>query len=133
MQLIWALDHGLQRTSKRMKRLTGVTGPQRLVLRILARLQRCSPGTIAKTLHVHPSTLTGVLRRLESEGLIVRRQDAADHRRALLQITAKGRRVSSATAGTVEGAVRRVLNTTPSGRLESARLLLERLAGALSA
>jgi MarR family transcriptional regulator, organic hydroperoxide resistance regulator len=35
MQLLWAVDHGLQRASKGMLRRLGVTGPQRLALRLI--------------------------------------------------------------------------------------------------
>ena len=35
LRLLWELDHALQRRSKRMARALGLTGPQRLVLRIV--------------------------------------------------------------------------------------------------
>src|SRR5664279_719632 len=37
MRLIWALDHGLQSLSKRMQATLGLTGPQRVALRVLGR------------------------------------------------------------------------------------------------
>ena len=33
MRLLWAVDHALQSTSKRMESTFGLTGPQRLVVR----------------------------------------------------------------------------------------------------
>ena len=38
MQRLWALDHSLQAASKRMETTMGVTGPQRLVIRVLDRI-----------------------------------------------------------------------------------------------
>ena len=38
LRLVWAVDHALQTTSKRMARSLGVTGPQRLVVRIVGRV-----------------------------------------------------------------------------------------------
>ena len=35
MRLLWSVEHGLQSTSKRMEATLGITGPQRLVLRIV--------------------------------------------------------------------------------------------------
>src|ERR1043166_1406830 len=35
MRAVWALDHALRSRSKRMKREIGLTGPQRLVLRLV--------------------------------------------------------------------------------------------------
>ena len=61
MRTLWALDHGLQLRSKRMERHLGITGPQRLVLRIVGRFPGISAGEVASIMEVHPSTLTGVL------------------------------------------------------------------------
>src|SRR5580704_311880 len=66
LKLLWALDHGLQTASRDMERRLGVTGPQRMVIRIVGRFPGISAGELASVLHVHPSTLTGVLRRLET-------------------------------------------------------------------
>ena len=37
-------------------------------------------------MHVHPSTLTGILKRLERQGLVERRADPRDGRRALFGV-----------------------------------------------
>jgi DNA-binding MarR family transcriptional regulator len=131
MRMIWAVDHALQKTSKRMKSTIGVTGPQRLVVRIIARFPGIPANLVAQLLHVHPSTLTGILKRLERQGLIRRRPDPRDRRRAFLGITAKGRRIDAAGAGTVEAAVERVISQAPREKLESAREILMRLASEL--
>ena len=55
MQLLWAVAHGLERASKRMTREIGVTGPQRLVLRVAGLRPGLSAGHLAAILHVHPS------------------------------------------------------------------------------
>ena len=109
LRALWALDHALQSASKRMETKLGVTGPQRLVVRMIGRFPGISAGELAEFLHVHPSTLTGVLKRLEQRGLVKRRADPADARRALLELSAKGRRVDATRAGTVEAAARRAL------------------------
>jgi DNA-binding MarR family transcriptional regulator len=131
MRLIWALDHALQKASKRMRSTIGVTGPQRLVIRIVARFPGIPAGQIAQLLHIHPSTLTGVLKRLERQGLVRRRPDPKDRRRAFLGITEKGRRIDAVGAGTVEAAVQRVLSETPRSKVTNAREILIALAEAL--
>jgi MarR family transcriptional regulator, organic hydroperoxide resistance regulator len=123
MQLLWAVDHGLQAVSKRMQRTLGVTGPQRLVVRVLGRLPGVSAGEVAAILHVHPSTLTGVLRRLEADGLVTRHADRADRRRTVLHLTAKGRRIDTVQVGTVEAAVRSALVGASRERVAASRLL----------
>lgn len=109
MRLIWALDHGLQSTSKRMVATLGITGPQRLVLRIVGQFPGASAGEVASILHLHPSTLSGVFKRLQARGLLTRDADPADARRARLQLTPLGQALNRTRAGTVEAAVRRVL------------------------
>ncbi|MGH9409800.1 MAG: MarR family winged helix-turn-helix transcriptional regulator, partial [Vicinamibacterales bacterium] len=70
MQVLWAVVHGIERASKRMGGEIGITGPQRLVLRIVGLSPGVSAGALAATLHVHPSTLTGVVQRLEAQRLL---------------------------------------------------------------
>jgi len=84
MRLLWGVDHALQRASKHMARSLGVTGPQRLVIRIIGRSPGISAGLLARILHVHPSTLTGVIERLERHALLRRRHDPTDGRRVPL-------------------------------------------------
>lgn len=121
MRALWALDHALQSASKRMEAQLGVTAPQRLVIRIVGRFPRLSAGEVAEILHLHPSTLTGILRRLEERGMLGRRADPADARRALLKLTAKGRSVDGLKNGTVETAVRRALRRLPENAVRAAR------------
>jgi DNA-binding MarR family transcriptional regulator len=113
MRMLWALDHALQSASKRMEATFGLTGPQRLVVRIVGRFPGIAAGRVAGILHVHPSTLTGILKRLEARAVLQRRPDPRDARRALFVLTAKGRKLDTVRTGTVEQAVRRVLGKDP--------------------
>lgn len=131
MRLLWEVDHALQRTSKRMNTTLGVTGPQRFVIRIVGRFPGIPAGHLAEILHVHPSTLTGVLKRLERQGLIRRRLDARDRRRSLLGLTDKGRRFDVGAEGTVEAAIQHALGRTPPRNIDAARELLSTIAEAL--
>lgn len=131
MRLIWAVDHALQRMSKQMEQTLGVTGPQRLVLRIVGRFPGVSAGDLARLLHVHPSTLTGILARLEKQGSIRRRSDPRDKRRRLLGLTAHGREFDVATEGTIEAAVSRTLAVISPKKVEAARDVLLSIADSL--
>ncbi len=132
MRLLWAVDHGLTRVSKRMQRTLGVTGPQRLVVRIVGRRPGISAGALAETLHVHPSTLTGVLRRLVERGALDRTRDPGDARRALFRLTRRGRELDAVRAGTVEGLVRSAMASISEQDLATAARVLGRLARALT-
>jgi DNA-binding MarR family transcriptional regulator len=133
MQLLWAVAHGLERASKRMMSEVGVTGPQRLVLRVVALFPDLSAREVAGILHVHPSTLTGVLRRLESQGLLARGEDPLDRRRAALRLTRAGSRVNAVRRGTVELAVAQMLDGVGAADRDAAKRVLGRLAVQLAA
>ena len=132
MRLLWAVDHALQSASKRMEANFGMTGPQRLVVRIVGRFPGTPAGRVAQILHVHPSTLTGILKRLEARGILQRRPDPRDARRALLALTAKGRKLDNLRTGTVEQAVRRVLGTD-AAKVSAAQEVLAALSEELDA
>ncbi|MGE0400641.1 MAG: MarR family winged helix-turn-helix transcriptional regulator [Kofleriaceae bacterium] len=110
MHSLWELSHALQVASKRMARNIGVTGPQRLVIRILGQSPGITARELANTLGIHPSTLTGVLARLERSGFIARKIDPQDRRRARFELTAAGQRVDRERRGTIESAVRRAMS-----------------------
>lgn len=110
MRLLWGLAHALDRASKRMSTELGVTGPQRLVLRVVGLFPGISAGQLARILHVHPSTLTGVLQRLVQQRMLARTPSASDRRRAQLRLTSRGARINQLTSGTVEAAVGRALH-----------------------
>ena len=133
MRLVWAVDHGLQRVSKRMLSEYGVTGLQRMMIRIVGRFPGMSAGELASILHVHPSTLTGVLQRLVAQRMLVRVAAPRDRRRAVLRLTPRGARVNAKRRGTIEAAVAAALaQARPADRL-AARRVLQRLAEHLGA
>jgi DNA-binding MarR family transcriptional regulator len=111
----------------------GVTGPQRLALRVAGLRPGLSAGDLAAILHVHPSTLTGVLQRLVDQRLLTRRDDPGDRRRAVLHLTPRGRRISVVDRGTVERAVGDTLRNVTARDRASTQRVLERLASRLDA
>lgn len=124
MRLLWAVDHGLQATSKRMQATMGVTGPQRLAVRIIGRFPNIAAGRLARVMQVHPSTLTGILARLESRGLVARWPDPKDARRALFRLTASGRALNDTRSGTVESALARALVHVPDEQVRATEEVL---------
>jgi MarR family transcriptional regulator, organic hydroperoxide resistance regulator len=114
-----------------MERDLGITGPQRLVIRFVGRFPGISAGRLANLLCMHPSTLAGILRRLELRRFLSRKVDARDGRRALFSLTASGRQREALQPGTVEAIVNEVLRDTPPRELKAATLLLSRLTQAL--
>jgi DNA-binding MarR family transcriptional regulator len=133
MQLLWAVAHGLESASQRMRTTVGVTSPQRLVLRLIAHYGSSAPGDLAAVLHLDPSSLTGLLRRLEHAGLVRRIRHPEDGRRAILTLTARGRALNDRRVGTVEASVTRTLKRLSTAKIAVAREVLGELARELDA
>lgn len=132
MRLLWGLDAALDGASVRLRDRYGVTGPERLVLRIVGVRPDISAGELAEVLVAHPSTLSGTLRALDKKGLIARHSDPRDARRAQLRLTGRGARIDTLRSGTVEQAVQRIMNRQSEQDLATTRAVLEALIAELS-
>jgi len=127
LRLIWELDHALQLRSKRMAKELGVTGPQRLVLRIVGRFPSITAGDLASLLSLHPSTLTGMLQRLERAGYLRRTSHPEDRRRVQLSLSERGAALDGSVAHTVEGALEVVHRELSEAEMAAAAKLLRAL------
>jgi DNA-binding MarR family transcriptional regulator len=130
---MWAVDHELQRVSKRMVSRIGLTAPQRLAVRFIGRHAGLTLGNLAELLHLHAGTVTGIVRRLEQLGLVVQTRSLEDTRRRHLMLTPKGRRIDRLRKGTVEAAVRRTAAGASADQLAAAAHVLDLLARNLAA
>lgn len=68
----------------------GVTYPQYLVLVVLWERGAQGVGELATLLRMDFGTLSPMLKRLETKGLVTRRRQAADERRVVVDLTVKG-------------------------------------------
>lgn len=131
MRLLWTIEHGLQSTSKRMENSLGITGPQRLVLRVVSQFPGLSAVDLSDIVRLHPSTLTGVIQRLVDKDLLVRERDPEDGRRMRLRARPAAGRYTRVSPGTVEAAVQQALSSVPPAHVKHARAVLAAVAGAL--
>lgn len=69
----------------------GLTYPQYLVMVVLWERENQTVKSIGDKLSLDSGTLTPLLKRLESAGLITRRRDTADERQVLIGLTDEGR------------------------------------------
>jgi DNA-binding MarR family transcriptional regulator len=68
----------------------GLTYPQYLVMLVLWEEQPQSVGALGARLYLDSGTLTPLLKRLETAGLVTRRRDPSDERRVLIRLTQEG-------------------------------------------
>ena len=131
MRLLWNVEHRLQSTSKLMESRLGITGPQRLVLKVVAQYPGISAKDLANVVRLHPSTITGILQRLTRKGLLLRAADPVDTRRIRLRVQSNARRFTRRSKATIEYAVERALSQVPAKSVEAAREVLAAIAASL--
>ena len=132
MRLLWSIEHGLQRMSKRMENELGITGPQRLVLSVVDRFPGLSASELAHIVRLHPSTITGILQRLVTRGLLESQRDSADSRRVQLRLRLRAAAFTKTTRGTVEKIVTDALEQAGATNVRAARKVLTEIARRLN-
>jgi DNA-binding MarR family transcriptional regulator len=102
---------------------------------VLARLERDGPQTtsaLAAAERMRPQSMAQTVKELEAGGLVVRRPDARDRRRLLVELTGRGRRALTSDRTRREGwlaeTIARQLTPAEQQTLVRAIALLERLA-----
>jgi homoprotocatechuate degradation regulator HpaR len=80
----------------------GLTDQQWRVLRVLAEEGECDVSTIAHGAFLLGPSLSGVLARMERDGLILRAADEQDARRQVIRASAKGKRMVGKLAESIE-------------------------------
>lgn len=68
----------------------GITYPQYLVLMVLWERDQVLVNDIAKKLLLNTNTITPLLKRMEQQGLIIRKRSELDERKVNVQLTEKG-------------------------------------------
>ena len=80
----------------------GLSDQQWRVLRVLGEQGTVETGRIAREAFILGPSLTGVLARMERDGLIRRARDPQDQRRTVVEATAKGAKLVERLSHTVE-------------------------------
>ncbi|PZQ62985.1 MAG: MarR family transcriptional regulator [Sphingomonas taxi] len=88
---LYATSMAVGRAYKPMLDALGITYPQYLVLHALWEEDARTIGAIAERLALESSTVTPLVKRLESAGLLTRQRDARDERQVRVTLTDAGR------------------------------------------
>lgn len=76
--------------SRLLLKTCGLTSPQLTALHAIRRLQSVTVGSLAREIHLGQATVTGILGRLESRGLVSRTRGSQDRRSVLVELTEAG-------------------------------------------
>ena len=81
----------------------GLSDQQWRVLRVLGEHGTVETGRVAREAYILGPSLTGVLARMERDGLVRRERDPGDQRRTVVEATARGLKMVERLSRTVEG------------------------------
>lgn len=130
MELLKAREAAMARF-RPMLREFGLTEQQWRVIRVLAEFGRLDASELARRSILLAPSLTRILQFLESEGLVRRKADRGDQRRACLELSAKGRRLFGNVAPASESIYADMERTFGRSRMETLYSLLADFYGML--
>src|SRR4030067_1649706 len=84
----------VQGYSNRAQRVGGLPGPQLWAIRVLSESAPIGVSDLARQMYLQPSTVVGILDRLEAKGLAVRIRSKQDHRVVDVKLTGKGKAIA---------------------------------------
>jgi DNA-binding MarR family transcriptional regulator len=113
--------------SRRALRDFGVSGPQIWALRTIGGAKELTAGELAARMHLHPSTVTGILQRLEARRLVRRSRRPEDRRVSRLGLTSKGRALAARAPEPPRSVVFRGLRRLGAAELRETRRSLRRI------
>lgn len=92
---LYSASHAVTKTYKPLLDQLGLTYPQYLVMLVLWEQDAILVKEIGSRLFLDSGTLTPLLKRLESNGLVERRRDPHDERQVRISLSSAGRQLRS--------------------------------------
>jgi DNA-binding MarR family transcriptional regulator len=80
MQSLRRIFKAIQDYSHEVSDKFGITGPQLWALKTISQNENLSLSDLSRRMYLHPSTMTGLMDRLEKKGYVKRNRDQVDRR-----------------------------------------------------
>jgi DNA-binding MarR family transcriptional regulator len=93
----------LQDYSQKVSSHFGITGPQLWVVKTIYENGGLSLGELSKRMYLNPSTITGVVDRLEKKRCVLRDRSEKDRRVVKVRLTPKGNRLAKRAPKPIQG------------------------------
>src|SRR5690606_7739492 len=113
--------------SKQLAACSHITAPQLICLRTVVALGPLTATAISREIHVSPSTVVGILDRLEEKGLIRRERGREDRRIVFVTATEQGVALVENAPSPLQKALSDALNQLPELEQATITLALERI------
>jgi DNA-binding MarR family transcriptional regulator len=117
-----------RRVTKEVARRADLTGPQLTVLKVLEGVGDLSLSELSERIRAQNSTVTGIIDRMEREGLVVRARSTEDRRVVHIQLTEKGARIAREIAVEPMEVFRSALESLSAGEMRDLLKILTKIA-----
>lgn len=102
---LYSTSLAMNKLYRKLLKPLGITYPQYLVLIVLWQHRSCSVSTIGEQLYLDSATLTPLLKRMESSGLVTRHRAKDDERHVIIELTPQGEALEAEVEAIVQQAV----------------------------
>ncbi|HNU84764.1 MAG: MarR family transcriptional regulator [Pseudomonadota bacterium] len=116
-----------QTRSKKIRKETGITGPQLLAMKTLADSPNLSISELARRIYLHPATVVGIVDRLEGHGLVERTPSKKDRRQVNLKLTRAGKGALRKTPVSAQDPMLAGLEALPDKKLKRLAVNLSKI------
>ena len=119
MQSLRRIVKAIHDYSKDVAAEFGITGPQLWAIKTIAQEGSLPLGELSRRMYLHPSTICGVIDRLEDKGYVARLRDidTGDRRVIKVELTLKGKRLASKAPNPIQGKMLYGLRKLKKGEL----------------
>lgn len=119
------LFRAIHQYSKALQKRVGLSSPQVWALNLLGAEPGLSLGELSERMLAHPSTVSGIVDRLEARQVVLRAVDERDRRGIRLSLTPFGRRLLRKSPPPIQKALWEALKGMDASRLQQLRSSLE--------
>jgi DNA-binding MarR family transcriptional regulator len=113
--------------SRQLAAVSHITAPQLMCLRTVIANGPMTATAISRDIHVSPSTVVGILDRLEDKGLVRRERGREDRRIVFVSATDAGRELEATSPSPLQKHLAEGLNALPELEQATITLALERI------
>ncbi len=113
--------------SRRLLTQHQITGPQLVCLLSISETPEITPSLLARHVHLSPSTVIGILDRLEAKGLVARRRASRDRRLVRVSLTTEGLALVANAPSPLQDTLAEAMSELPESELTTIAESLDRI------
>jgi DNA-binding MarR family transcriptional regulator len=133
LQSVRRIAQCVEHHSKRLAVTHNITSPQLVALLAIAELGPSTLRSIGRAIQLSPSTVVGIVDRLEEKGLVHRERDTRDRRNVFVAVTEAGQTVLANAPSALPNGFDSLLGALPETDRQALIVTLEQFASLLEA